>query len=364
MSRPPRRDRTTSAARRFCSPAARRPAANAVISTAAASFLRNDIEVVGIKHGYSQLVNYAPSNPLVEGRDYVMLDHKMLRRTRNSQGILIGTARDQPGQASSRTRRTSTIPSSVTPLKTVYDALRSIGVDALISIGGDDTLKTANKFKLFQERLPPDAHRIPVVHLPKTIDNDYRGIDFTFGYFTAVDILAGEDPQPAGRRRGQPQLLPRRDDGPQRRLAGLRRRDRRRGEPGDQRRGHCRARIARPKKSIDPTTGEKTTRDVMNVDEVVTRIVATMTARETRRQGVRRDRAGRRPGRVPAQQATSKASAATITATSPSPPSTLHDIFADLDRARNTQRQTGKKRKVTACSSATKPAAPSRTRST
>ena len=70
--------------------------------------------------------------------------------------------------------------------------LCSLGVDALISIGGDDTLKTANKFKLFQDRLPAGSHRIPVVHLPKTIDNDYMGIDFTFGYFTAVETLAGE----------------------------------------------------------------------------------------------------------------------------------------------------------------------------
>ncbi|MBM4022290.1 MAG: 6-phosphofructokinase, partial [Planctomycetes bacterium] len=55
-----------------------------------------------------------------------------------------------------------------------------------------DTLKTANKFKMYQDRLPADAPRIPVVHLPKTIDNDYMGIDFTFGYFTAVDTLGGE----------------------------------------------------------------------------------------------------------------------------------------------------------------------------
>ncbi len=33
---------------------------------------------------------------------------------------------------------------------------------------------------------------MPVVHLPKTIDNDYRGIDFTFGFFTAVDVMAKE----------------------------------------------------------------------------------------------------------------------------------------------------------------------------
>ena len=62
----------------------------------------------------------------------------------------------------------------------------------MISIGGDDTLKTANKLKLFQDRLPADQPRMPVVHLPKTIDNDYMGIDFTFGYFTAVDTLATE----------------------------------------------------------------------------------------------------------------------------------------------------------------------------
>jgi 6-phosphofructokinase 1 len=74
----------------------------------------------------------------------------------------------------------------------VHDALVSLKVDALISIGGDDTLKTANKFQRFQEFLPPDAPRLPVVHLPKTIDNDYMGIDFTFGYFTAVETLAGE----------------------------------------------------------------------------------------------------------------------------------------------------------------------------
>jgi 6-phosphofructokinase 1 len=167
------------------------PAANAVISTAATAFLRNEIEVVGVLHGYSHLVEYGPDHPLVEGRDYVMVNHRMLGRTRNSQGILLGTARTNPGKDVSDPRHLED-PVRAKPFKTVYDALRSIGVNALISIGGDDTLKTANKFKLYQEKLPADAPRIPVVHLPKTIDNDYRGIDFTFGYFTAVDFLGSE----------------------------------------------------------------------------------------------------------------------------------------------------------------------------
>src|ERR1044072_6362347 len=72
------------------------PAANAVISTAATAFLCNEIEVVGVLHGYSHLVECSPERPLVEGRDYVMVTHRMLGRTRNSQGIIIGTARADP----------------------------------------------------------------------------------------------------------------------------------------------------------------------------------------------------------------------------------------------------------------------------
>ncbi len=167
------------------------PAANAVISTAAVSFLRHDIEVVGLLNGYSKLVAYQKDKPLQEGRDYVMINHKILRRTRNSQGIMIGTARTNPGKAVSHPGHLDD-PERVAPLRTVYEGLCSLGVDALISIGGDDTLKTANKLKMFQDRLPAGSKRIPIVHLPKTIDNDYMGIDFTFGYMTAVNTIAGE----------------------------------------------------------------------------------------------------------------------------------------------------------------------------
>lgn len=167
------------------------PAANAVISTAAVSFLRNNIDVVGVLNGYSNLVAFGPDKPLTEGRDYIKITHKTLKRTRASRGIIIGTARTNPGKNVSSPAHLRD-PERSKPLKTVYEALRSIGVDALVSIGGDDTLKTANKFKMFQETLPAGSPRIPVVHLPKTIDNDYSGIDFTFGYFTAVEVLAGE----------------------------------------------------------------------------------------------------------------------------------------------------------------------------
>jgi 6-phosphofructokinase 1 len=167
------------------------PAANAVISTCAASFLHKGVEVVGVLHGYSNLVEFAPDHPMQEGRDYVLLTAKKLRRTRNTRGIMIGTARTNPGKDVSSPEHLKDAKRTG-PLRTVYEALCSLGVDALVSIGGDDTLKTANKFKLFQDAMPADAKRISVVHVPKTIDNDYRGIDFTFGYFTAVETLAEE----------------------------------------------------------------------------------------------------------------------------------------------------------------------------
>lgn len=167
------------------------PAANAVISTCAASFIKRKIEVIGILQGYSHLASFSADQTLEEGREYIILDQRKLKRSRNSQGILIGTARTNPGIDVSHPSHLDD-PERVAPLRRVYEALVSLRVDALVSIGGDDTLKTANKLKLFQDRLPNDARRIPVVHVPKTIDNDYHGIDFTFGYFTAVDVLAKE----------------------------------------------------------------------------------------------------------------------------------------------------------------------------
>ncbi len=167
------------------------PAANAVISTAAFSFIEEGAQVFGIKHGYSRLAEYSAAGPLQEGADYIRFSHESLTHARTSRGIMIGTARTNPGKHVSNPEHLK-VPELVAPLRRVYEGLCSLEIDALISIGGDDTLKTANKLKLFQDNLPEGSRRFPIVHLPKTIDNDYSGIDFTFGYFTAVETLAEE----------------------------------------------------------------------------------------------------------------------------------------------------------------------------
>ncbi len=254
------------------------PGANAVISTAASSFLRNDVEVIGILHGYSGLMEYTPEKPLEEGRHYIRLAHAQLKRSRSSQGIMIGTARSNPGKKISHPSHFEDAEACA-PLRRTYEALCSLGVDALISIGGDDTLKTANKFKMYQDRLPEGAKKIPVVHLPKTIDNDYMGIDFTFGYFTAVETLAAEirnllHDAEASRAYFLTETMGR--------SAGWL-------SYGAAIAGEASLVVSvediignyRTQESVpNPKTGETMTRDIMDVDRVVNRIVKTMLARD------------------------------------------------------------------------------------
>ncbi|MBL9016670.1 MAG: 6-phosphofructokinase [Myxococcales bacterium] len=168
------------------------PAANAVISAAANSFLEDGRQVIGFFHGYSNLQDYHPvTHRLLPDEHYRIFNEKDLSGLRNSRGIVIGTARANPGKGIDKPADLDD-PVKTTRLRNVYNALVDLEIDALISIGGDDTLKTANFLHEYQKRLPKEARRVQVVHLPKTIDNDYRGIDFTFGFFTAVDVMAKE----------------------------------------------------------------------------------------------------------------------------------------------------------------------------
>ena len=168
------------------------PGANAVISSAAISFLDTGREVIGFHEGYRYLESYhTVTSRLQDDQHYRIFSSANVTGVRNTQGILIGTSRANPG-AGIRSAADLKDPKRTAKLHNVYGALVDLGVDALISIGGDDTLKTANYLYEYQRRLPRRAKRIAIVHLPKTIDNDYEGIDFTFGYFTAVDFLAKE----------------------------------------------------------------------------------------------------------------------------------------------------------------------------
>ncbi|CAI8026467.1 Pyrophosphate--fructose 6-phosphate 1-phosphotransferase [Geodia barretti] len=62
----------------------------------------------------------------------------------------------------------------------VVDNMRRMKLDALVAIGGEDTLGVANKLA---------SMSVPIVGVPKTIDNDLNGTDYTFGFDTAVNIV-------------------------------------------------------------------------------------------------------------------------------------------------------------------------------
>jgi 6-phosphofructokinase 1 len=168
------------------------PAANAVISAAASAFRRSGVDVVAIKHGYGALMQFDPKTRRMQpGEDYEEIVDRDLWGLRHARGVFIGTGRANPGK-SIRHAADLDDAARTAPMQSVIDGLRDLEVDALVSIGGDDTLRTANLLHQYQSRLPAGTPRIRIVHVPKTIDNDYGGIDFTFGFFTAVDVMATE----------------------------------------------------------------------------------------------------------------------------------------------------------------------------
>ena len=166
------------------------PAANAVISAATMSFLNEGVEVFGFLDGYHHLSSYTPDAPLVEGKHFLNLTIDRVSHIRNRKPILLRTSRANPGKPV-KTINDLGDPERNAGLMATYRALESLEIDALVSIGGDDTLKTGNFIFRLQE-MKPGLRPVSVIHLPKTIDNDYYGIDWTFGFTSAANFAAGE----------------------------------------------------------------------------------------------------------------------------------------------------------------------------
>jgi 6-phosphofructokinase 1 len=117
-------------------------------------------EFVGFRDGWR--------GPL-EG-DTVPLDVQAVRGILPRGGTILGTSRTNPFATS------GSGPSGAERIK---DNLAGLGVDALIAIGGEDTLGVATRLH---------TEGISVVGVPKTIDNDLSATDYTFGFDTAVNI--------------------------------------------------------------------------------------------------------------------------------------------------------------------------------
>src|SRR3954452_15135880 len=84
-------------------------------------------------------------------------------------GTILGSSRTNPFKFAER------------DIPTLRANFQALGLDALIAIGGDDTLSVAYRLH--------HAHQMPLVGIPKTIDNVLQVTDFTFGFDTAINIV-------------------------------------------------------------------------------------------------------------------------------------------------------------------------------
>ena len=132
------------------------PGLNAVIRGVVAKAVESGIEVVGIRDGWDGLMH-----------DRTMpLDRESVRGILGRGGTILGTSRMDPYVHGDG-------------LSTCEPTLARNGIDRLVVIGGDGTLRSA--MALADEGLS-------VIGVPKTIDNDIAGTDITFGFQTAVQI--------------------------------------------------------------------------------------------------------------------------------------------------------------------------------
>ena len=138
------------------------PGLNAVIRAVVRKGVQEyGLEFVGFRDGWR--------GPL-EG-DTVPLDVQAVRGILPRGGTILGSSRTNPLKSGAAGGRSG--------IERIKDNLDGLGVDALIAIGGEDTLGVATRL---------GEQGVPVVGVPKTIDNDLGATDYTFGFDTAVNI--------------------------------------------------------------------------------------------------------------------------------------------------------------------------------
>jgi 6-phosphofructokinase 1 len=140
-------------------------------------------EVVGIRKGWAGLLHYDLDDPAAQTEWIVPLDRGAVRTIDRYGGTHLHTSRTNPQKV-----READLPAFLAgkfPVEGgradctehVLQVLERLGIDALVAIGGDDTLSFA--VRLHQEG-------VRVVGIPKTMDNDVFGTDYCIGFSTAV----------------------------------------------------------------------------------------------------------------------------------------------------------------------------------
>jgi len=133
------------------------PGLNAAIRAVARSAMQRGDEAVGIRRGYRGLAE----------DDYLPLDMLAVSGILHQGGTILSTSSFEPIREGADEK--------------VAQAFEEQGFDAVVAIGGEHTMEITRQ--LYVDR------GLPLVGVPKTIDNDVGGTDFTFGFDTAVQIV-------------------------------------------------------------------------------------------------------------------------------------------------------------------------------
>ncbi len=135
------------------------PGLNAVIRATVRRAEAYDITTFGFRNGWQGVIDAEAER----------LDRRSVRGILHRGGTMLGTSRTDP-------------VATVGGVQRIIESLDIHGLDGLVVIGGEGTLSAA--------RVLSEDHGIPIIGVPKTIDNDLGGTDITIGFSTAVDIAA------------------------------------------------------------------------------------------------------------------------------------------------------------------------------
>ncbi|HSK08539.1 MAG TPA: 6-phosphofructokinase [Vicinamibacterales bacterium] len=161
------------------------PGLNVAIKAVAMRARNHDIEVVGLRRGWMSLVQINPDDPEAGAGWTMTLPPDRVRTFDRTGGTILHTSRTNPSNMKPedvpswvRAEDRVTRPDGrVDCTRQALRVLEHLRLDALIPIGGDDTLS-------FASRLHQEDFR--VVAIPKTMDNDVFGTDYCIGFSTAV----------------------------------------------------------------------------------------------------------------------------------------------------------------------------------
>src|ERR1051326_384325 len=161
------------------------PGLNPCIKAAVYHASEENHQTIGIRRGWGGLLNFNPADKTTNHAPNIQLTRSNTRTIDRTGGTSLHTSRTNPGKVKRKELpdflkggfQEGAADEPVDCTQHILRVLEHLKLDALIAIGGDDTLSYA--VRLHKEGFP-------VVCIPKTMDNDVHGTDYCIGFSTAV----------------------------------------------------------------------------------------------------------------------------------------------------------------------------------